>query len=129
MTANNTVSFVFKDTPGVIVWPCKISVPLDGGGFQEQELKARFKVIDNDRFDELAGTPVSRAIGNTEGVKKQGDRPLLEEVLVGFADFRNAGGAVVDDAVAIPAMLALPYAVAGLVRGYMEMVGLRAAKN
>jgi hypothetical protein len=119
---------IFKETPGIIAWPCTISVPVSGGGRQDQEVTARFNVISRERFDELVGDPLSR-VTRPEGAAPQGDIPLLNEVLVGFDGMKDETGATVDDARAKASLMALPYAVQGLARGYVEMIGLRPSKN
>jgi hypothetical protein len=124
----NTKRLVFKSSPGIITWPCTISEPVSGGGRQDSILDARFKVIDDDRYNALVGDPLSK-MTRPEGAPEQGDVPLLKEVLVGFADLKDENGAAVPDDVAIAAYLGRHYAVIGLVRGYMEMVGLRVSKN
>lgn len=120
--------FVFKSDPGEIAWPCTISVPLSGGERQDQIVTARFVVVSNERLDELVGTALSR-LTPVEGASPQGDLPLLQEVLKGFNDLKNESGQSVGDETAKSALLALPYAVRGLARGYVEMIGLRPAKN
>jgi hypothetical protein len=103
-----------------------VQKPLDGGGFSEEQLTARFEVIGDEEYAELVGNPLSR-IGTPD--KPQGDLPLLKRVLMGFDGLHDEHHKVVPDDVAMPVLLAEPYVVVGLVRGYMEMLGKRIAKN
>lgn len=116
MANGNKVAFAFKTSaaPNIVSWPCTISVPKDGGVFDEQTITARFKVISGERARELAG---------------QSYRELLNEVVVAFVDLKNEDGAAVPDEAAKASLFELPYAVAGLVQGYFDMVGRRLPKN
>jgi hypothetical protein len=109
------VKFVFKSgEPRLVAWPCTISVPLDGGARQEQSIVARFKVLAPEKIAELAGN---------------GDRALLDAVIDGFDELKNEAGKPVPDKEAKAALLALPYAIEGLLVGYGDMIGRRLSKN
>ncbi|HSV16392.1 MAG TPA: hypothetical protein VLI90_19165 [Tepidisphaeraceae bacterium] len=100
--------------------------PLNGGGFSEELLTAKFEVISDGDYAELVGSPLSRL---STPDKPQGDLPLLQRALKGFEGLSDEDHKAVPDDVAVPVLLAQPYVVVGLVRGYMEMLGKRATKN
>jgi hypothetical protein len=114
--------FLANSETGTRAWPCKISVPLDGGKFEEQELKALFRVLPMSRVAEVLKPSVA-------SLGQSGDVLLLKECLAGFEDLQDSSGARVPDDKAIPAMLEIPYVVIGLVRGYYDMVQGRLPKN
>jgi hypothetical protein len=117
--------FVFaEDKPGrSILWPCMIAVPLSGGLIEERLLIARFSL------DLIAETAHEALITEANTALKSVDTHITSKVLLGFDGFTNDGGTTIPDDVAIPFMMALPYAVSGLMKGYMEMRAGRAAKN
>lgn len=113
---------VFKKDIGLIAWPCTIRVPQDGGGHQEQQLVPRFKVIAQERIETLYGAAARTAGDNP-------DTSLLGDVIDGFDGFKDETGAPVPDADAIAWAVATPYVRDGLIAGYFDMLGRRAAKN
>jgi len=113
--------FIFsKDEPKrVIAWPCKITVPVDGGSAEEKNITAKFRIVAPERAAELV------RLASIAG----GDASLLKEALAGFVDLEDDAKNAVPDDIAIPLLLSLPYAVAGLTRGYFDMLQGRVAKN
>jgi hypothetical protein len=148
MAEKNTreVYLVFKDeADNTVVWPCTISVPLSGGGHQDQIVKARFKVLPDDRMkffypsqqevlalmQKAAATIAAKDQVDAEAVSepagRRGDDGLLDEALLGLVDVQGAGSR--SEADVAKSLRALPYVMDGLVRGYLEMIGRRVAKN
>ena len=115
---SDKVKLVFKKDIGLVAWQCTISVPKDDGKREEQILTARFRVLPQPRLEELYST---RA-GNPAV-------PMLDEALDGFDGLKRDDGTPVADAEAKQSLLAIPYVVDGLERGYFEMLGRRTAKN
>ncbi|MGA7673549.1 MAG: hypothetical protein WCA78_00710 [Rhizomicrobium sp.] len=121
MAKDTTVKLVFKkaDADRVITWPCTITVPLDGGGSQDQLVTAKFNFVSSERLAQLRAT----ATGSNSDVD------LLTECLVGFDGLKNEAGESVSDDDAKALFFSLPYAVMGLARGYYDMLSGRVAKN
>lgn len=130
----------------VIEWPCAIQVPLNGGGFEEQQLTARFKVLPDERHDFLYPSelsvlaevrsaleapppmpPASDSETPAEKPKRRGDEGLLDEALLGLVGVPGAGALTEVDVAA--SLRKVPYIRDGLVRGYQEMIGRRVTKN
>jgi len=113
--------FVFRteDANRIIAWPCKITVPQSGGTVEEQEVTARFRLLSGERTAEIAKNAGAM----------QGDASILKECLVGFVDLKNESGQDVSDSDALGVLTKLPYAVAGLMRGYFDMLAGRLPKN
>jgi hypothetical protein len=110
------IKFVYKkpDVPNIVAWPCVIAVPQDGGTFQEQELTVRYRVLDADAYQAAAA---------------KGERALLDEIVAGFLDFNDENGMAVKDDAARELLFKLPYAVTGLIGGWMKMMAGRIPKN
>lgn len=139
------VYLVFKDAgDNQIVWPCTVSVPLSLGGHQDQIVKARFKVLPEERLKffypsqqellaliEKASAQLAAA-GQAEAEAdapqgQRGDDGLLDEALLGLVDVPGAEAR--SEAEVAAALRAIPYIKDGLVRGYLEMIGRRIPKN
>ena len=120
--AKHTALVFVEDAPDrTILWPCIIPVPMNGGQVSEQEVTARFSVLPGDEHAKIVrqaamdGTDMNVAV--------------LTKVLRGFDALKNDAGETVPDDVAIATMMKRPYAVLGLIRGYMAMREGRVAKN
>jgi hypothetical protein len=139
MSENKTILLHYKSaTANEIVWPCIIKVPLSGGVFQDQELKARFRVLPEERLEFLYPNPNSilalveaavqaQAAPVAETPLRRGDEGLLDLALVGLVDVPGADGK--SEADVAQQLRGVPYIRDGLVRGYSEMIGRRVAKN
>jgi hypothetical protein len=138
------VYLVFKpEDDNQIVWPCKIEVPLSGGGFQQQILKARFKVLPKARQEyfyptqlgmlaalEKATADLANAVpqdGPVPTPARRGDEGLLDEALLGLVDV--PGDHKLSETDLAAKMRQKPWIEAGLVTGYFEMTGQRLSKN
>jgi hypothetical protein len=115
--------FIFKaeEASRVVSWPCKLSVPVGPGKFEEQEIVARFRLVPPERMADAL------KVQNMMGAN--GDVLQLKECLVGFEGLKKEDGSSVDDETALAVMLSLPYAVRGLAAGYWDMVQGRLPKN
>lgn len=109
---------VFGQAGAGIVVPvdCEISVPTADGEGQRQILTGRFQVMGQSEINAFYASGGG------------GDPALLRAALKGFADFTDEEGKPVDDDVAVPAMLELPYVRLGLIQGYFQMLQGRPGK-
>jgi hypothetical protein len=134
------VQFAFKAAQdNNLVWPCQVRVPLSGGGHQMQELKARFKVIEEGRYrlfyptaetllQQVGAIAAGRAAPDDEAMPARlGDEGLLDEVLQGVVDV--PGGEGMSAAELTVKLRSVPYIKDGLIAGYHEMIGRRVPKN
>jgi hypothetical protein len=123
MTTSKMFTFT-EDVPGrTMLWPCTISVPLNGGLTEERLLVARFLL------DHIAEKAHEALIAEANAALVSVDTYITSKVLVGFDAFTNEGGTTIPDDAAIAFVMAKPFAVSGLMKGYMEMRAGRAAKN
>jgi hypothetical protein len=124
MAETKTIALVFAeagDTKRTLKWPCKVSVPQDGGKVQVQEIDATFSIPTT---GELQAYQASASVfGRT------GDVGLLEKHLKGFPELKDEKGADVPFEKAKATLFQRPYIVDALVIGLIEMARGRAAKN
>lgn len=122
--ADKAPKFVFKKAEGnVIAWPCTISVPVEGGGRQDQELIAKFKVASQQQIEEFY---------SIDGLMKHGakrDEKFLSEYLVGGVDVPKGEAGTASDEEVKALVLETSWAIDGVVRGYFDMIGRRLPKN
>jgi hypothetical protein len=104
--------FVFRKAgeARTVAWPCKATLPIDGGKIEEQTILATFRLVEPSRMAEVLKP------GNLMG--QNGDVLQLRECLV------SVEGA--DD---LADVFADPIAVSALARGYWDMIAGRLAKN
>lgn len=122
MAAEKVTKLVFAsatDAERRITWPCRISVPLDGGATEAQELSAEFTIPTPEELQEY------QTAQTLFGKRK--DLALLEKHLKGFPDMPGAAGKTVEELKEV--LLRRPYVVDGLVSGLIDMSRGRAAKN
>jgi hypothetical protein len=117
---SDSVRFVFPaegtgSQPVKCTWPCKVSVPLDGGSRQDQLVDVRFNVLDQ------GATLAAYRTG--------GDLGLFDAVVDSFPTFERQGGGKVEKGDAILFFRCRPFAVKGFLEGYWEVLGLRQPKN
>jgi hypothetical protein len=123
MSDKKATRFVLASTAAtrVITWPCKIAVPLDDGQVEVQTVDAKFVVLPPEELARIT-SPIQ-----APGVDS--DVEVLKKVLKGFQGLQDERKNTVPDDQAVALMLSLPYAVRGLVRGYLEMASGRVAGN
>lgn len=97
-------------------WPVDVKVP-DGGQYKTETFTARFKVIPQDRWDELvAGQNVDAAV--------------VKDVLVGWADIADEQGQPLPfDGSSLEQVLGVPYVRTALVQAYMASLAGAREKN
>ncbi len=109
------------------LWPVKVQTPVDGGRFREDRFDARFRVLDQDRLDQILDL---RGGGGAE----RADVALLEEVWVGWGEraIGDAAGEPLEFSAENRAkLLKIPYLRLAVARAYFDSVTGRAfaAKN
>jgi len=114
--------FVYKSTPGIIVWPCKVSEPVNGGAREEATLTVRFNVLPQERIEEAFPR-----LAIMQDPKLA--RAFLEEAVVGFDGLTDDKGKSVDGQKVKAQLLAQPYIHDGVLEGYFDMIGRRLTKN
>lgn len=118
---------MFKiELPERVKWPVKIPVGEDGGTVRQLKMTAYFKVLPQDRLDEITRGKVADALlgaGDTDG-------DLLREVLVGFDDVGDAEGAPLEFSDEVrDQLINITTARTALIQAYMACIQGRAAKN
>jgi hypothetical protein len=101
-------------------WPITIAEPKDGGGFNEQKVNLRFKVLPQTRIDQV--------IKN----EAEDDADILSEVLVGWDDesFKDeAGTALLFNAENKALVLSVPYVRNSMIKGYFDSINGKAFKR
>lgn len=106
------MAFVIKKEKSY-TWPCTISEPVDGGGFNDQKVRVKFKMLPQARIDEV--------IKN----EAEDDADILSDVLIGWDDeaFKDETGTSlpfnVDNKDLI---LSVPFVRNALIKGFFESV-------
>jgi hypothetical protein len=96
-------------------WPVKVSVPADGGKFEARTFEARFTLLAQERFDDLA--PAS-------------DAAVLNAAVIGWRGIQDEDGAeVAFSAEALSQALQVPYLRAGLIEAYLDSASGRALRK
>lgn len=113
------MAFVIKKDKNY-TWPITISEPVDGGAFNDQKVRVKFKMLSQARIDEVVKDEAEQ------------DADILKDVLVGWDDeaFKDESGA------AIPfnednkdLILSVPFVRGALVKGFFESISGKAAKR
>ena len=101
-------------------WPVTVRVPVDGGRFRPQKFTARFRMLDQDRAEEL----VEKGTGAV-------DRALLEEVWIGWGeDVQSEDGEALEYSDETRAkMLQKPFIRIALTKAYYDSISGIKAKN
>ena len=78
------MAFVIKKDKSY-TWPVTISEPIDGGGFNDQKVKIKFKMLKQSRIDEVVKN------------EAEDDADILSDVLVGWDEeaFKDETGAAI----------------------------------
>jgi hypothetical protein len=101
-------------------WPCTISEPVDGGTFNDQKVKVKFKMLSQTRIDEIVKNEAEE------------DADILSEVIIGWdaEAFRDETGEVLeynDDNRDL--ILSVPFVRSALIKGFFESVSGKAFKR
>ena len=104
------MQFVLKEEIE-IDWPVDVPVPVDGGKFETQEFPARFRLLDQDKVDEIL-----------EGKSESPDLALMRAALVGWGkDFCDDKGKSVPYSDELrDRLLAKPYFRLAVARAYFD---------
>jgi hypothetical protein len=113
------MAFVIKKEKSYI-WPCTISEPKDGGGFDDFKISIKFKMLSQARIDQI--------IRN----ESEEDDDILMEVVMGWDEnqFKDDSGAVIafnDEN--LRAVLSVPYVRGGLLKGFFTSIAGKAVKR
>jgi hypothetical protein len=101
-------------------WPCTISEPVDGGTFNDQKVKVKFKMLSQPRIDEIVKNETEE------------DADILAEVLVGWDDesFKDeTGTALAFNDENKDLILSVPFVRSALIKGFFESVSGKAFKR
>lgn len=113
------MAFVIKKDKSY-TWPITISEPMDGGGFNDQKVKVKFKMLSQSRIDEIIKDEAEQ------------DADILQDVLIGWDDeaFKDESGASLpfsfDNKELI---LSVPYVRGALVKGFFESISGKALRR
>jgi len=113
------MAFIIKKDKNY-TWPVTISEPVDGGSFNDQKVRVKFKMLSQARIDEI--------IKN----EAEDDADILNDVLVGWDDgaFKNEDGsdlAFNEDNKDL--VLSVPYVRNALLKGFFESTAGKAFKR
>ena len=99
-----------------VMWPCKISVPADGGKFVKETVSVRLKLLPAKEFQSL--------------IKRSDDVLFVREVLLGWEGVGDETGKALEFSDATRDALAqTPYFVRALLEAYAEASVGAPAKN
>lgn len=113
------MAFVIKKDKNY-TWPVTISEPVDGGGFNDQKVRVKFKMLKQSRIDEIIKNEAEE------------DADILSDVLVGWDEeaFKDETGANIpynEDNKDL--VLSVPYVRSALVKGFFESIAGKAFKR
>jgi hypothetical protein len=101
-------------------WPVTISEPMDGGGFTDHKVNVRFKMLSQERIDEVVKN------------ESENDTDILRDVLMGWDDgeFKDeAGNNLPFNKENKDIVLSVPFIRSGLIKGFFESITGKAAKR
>lgn len=113
------MAFVIKKDKSY-TWPITISEPVDGGGFNDQKVRVKLKMLKQSRIDEI--------IKN----EAEDDADILGDVLIGWEDeaFKDeAGNTIPFNDENKELVLSVPYVRSALVKGFFESIAGKAFKR
>ena len=106
------MAFVIKKDKSY-TWPITISEPADGGGFNDQKVRVKFKMLSQNRIDEVIKNEAE------EGAD------IMEDVLIGWDEeaFKDDTGASISYSLDNrDLILSVPYVRNALVKGFFESI-------
>ena len=113
------MAFVIKKDKSY-TWPVTISEPVDGGAFNDQKVRVKFKMLSQDRINELVRNEAEQ------------DESFLDNVLIGWDEgaFKNEDGSDLlfnDDNKEL--VISVPYVKGALVKGFFDSIAGRQFKR
>ena len=106
------MAFVIKKEKSYI-WPITISEPVDGGSFNDQKVRVKFKMLAQSRIDEVIKNEAEE------------DADILTDVLIGWDDgaFKDESGAdLVFNADNKDLILSVPFVRSALIKGFFASI-------
>ena len=106
------MAFVIKKDKSY-TWPVTISEPVDGGAFNDQKVRVKFKMLSQGRIDEVIRNEAEQ------------DADILTDVLIGWDDgaFNDESGATLafnEDNKEL--ILSVPFIRGALVKGFFDSI-------
>lgn len=101
-------------------WPVNIAEPVDGGNFTNHKVSVKFKMLSQERIDEVVKN------------EAEDDADILRDVLVGWDDeaFKDeAGNNLPFNEENKGLVLSVPFVRSALVKGFFESIAGKAAKR
>jgi len=113
------MAFVIKKDKSY-TWPITISEPVDGGQFNDQKVRVKFKMLSQGRIDEIVKNEAEE------------DADILNDVLIGWDDgvFKDESGADLafnEDNKDL--ILSVPFVRGALVKGFFESIAGKALRR
>jgi hypothetical protein len=106
------MAFVIKKEQSY-TWPITISEPIDGGGFNDQKVRVKFKMLKQSRIDEVIKNEAEE------------DADILSDVLIGWDDeaFKDElGNPIPFNAENKDLILSVPFVRGALVKGFFASI-------
>ena len=113
------MAFIIKKDKSY-TWPVTISEPIDGGGFNDQKVRVKFKMLSQGRIDEIIKNEAEE------------DADILSDVLIGWDDeaFKDETGVSLSFSPDNKDMiLSIPFVRNALVKGFFESIAGKAFKR
>ena len=107
-------------TSKTYTWPCTISEPKDGGGFDDFKVSIEFKMLSQQRIDQIVKN------------ETQDDEDILSEVVSGWDgnQFTDESGATMPfNDENLRAVLSVPYVRNGLIKGFFASIAGKAVQR
>ena len=113
------MAFIIKKDKSY-TWPVTISEPVDGGTFNDQKVRVKFKMLSQGRIDEVVKNEAEE------------DADILTDVLIGWDDgvFKDESGAdLVFNEENKDLILSVPFVRGALIKGFFESIAGKAFKR
>jgi hypothetical protein len=101
-------------------WPVTISEPIDGGGFNDQKVRVKFKMLSQARIDDIVKNEAEE------------DADILSDVLIGWEEeaFRDEAGVnLLFNEDNKDLILSIPFVRSALIKGFFESISGKAVKR
>jgi hypothetical protein len=100
-------------------WPITISEPADGGGFIDKKVRVQFKMLPQERIDEIIKNEAEE------------DADILRDILVGWDDqaFKDEdGNSLVFNEENKDLVLSVPFVRSAMLKGFFESIAGKQGK-